>query len=79
MTREQHEQRRERRQQQYARFGEALCDYYERNEPDGEDYFLPDFMSNTIESAIYHAAHGEFDQAAKLLDKDNVATNKKKP
>lgn len=51
-----------------AGFARALLSYYrERTRDDGEDQALDDETSNNIESAIYHAAEGDYETALQRL------------
>ena len=51
-----------------AEFARALLSYYrKRTRDDGEDQPLDDETSNNIESAIYHAAEGDYETALQRL------------
>lgn len=54
--------------EEIAAFARALLSYYrQRTREMGEDYTIDDETSNALESAIYHAAHGDFETALESL------------
>ena len=51
-----------------AAFARALLSYYrQRTREMGEDYNIDDETQDNLDSAIYHAAHGDFDIALSRL------------